>query len=267
MKEFVILVKCPDQPGIIARLSNQIFSAQGNILQADQHATHKEEVGGAMFYMRLVLELPEEQITALREKLILLSKELSGEIQLIPSDLKRRMGILVSKQDHCLADILYRKRLGEFKVDIPLIVGNHPDCEEMARFYGVPFYFVDMKGQSKEKAETQILSLVKDTDFLVLARFMQILSKNFLDSYGKDIINIHHSFLPSFKGAHPYRQAFEKGVKVIGATAHFVTEELDEGPIIEQMVERVTHRDSEKDLIRKGRNLEVLALALPLGPI
>lgn len=261
MKKLIISVRCPDQPGIIAHIANTIYHEGGNILQADQHSTSQEKNSAAIFYMRLVFEIPEKQVFRMEEQLEKLAQKLSGEIKVYHSDTIMRMGILVSKLDHCLADILYRKKIGEFSVEIPLVIGNHRDCEDLAKFYGIPFYFVDMKNRPKEEAEQEILKLVKDTDFLVLARFMQILSKNFLDTYQKDIINIHHSFLPSFKGAHPYRQAFEKGVKVIGATAHFVTEDLDEGPIIEQVVERVTHKDSEADLKRKGRNLEVLALA------
>ncbi len=260
----IVSIRCPDRPGIIALVSQTIFRLGGNIVQSDQHATGKQEAGGAVFYMRIVVELYHGEFTAFCQGIEQLSGELSGRVEVRKSEDIPKMGILVSRNDHCLADILYRQRIGELRADIPFIISNHRDCEKLAESHGIPFHYVEMKNRPKAEAEAEILKIAAGADFLVLARFMQILSKDFLSRFGKDIINIHHSFLPSFKGAHPYRQAFERGVKLIGATAHFVTEELDEGPIIEQMVERVTHRDTENDLKRKGRNLEVLALASAL---
>jgi formyltetrahydrofolate deformylase len=172
------------------------------------------------------------------------------------------MGIFVSKQDHCLVDLLYLHRSGELRVEIPFVISNHDTVREIVESAGIAFYNFPVKPETKAEKEKEQLSLAKDkSDFLVLARYMQIFSAGFVDEYGKDIINIHHSFLPSFKGSNPYRQAYERGVKVIGATAHYVTAELDEGPIISQMVEPVSHRDSISMLKRKGRNLEKLALA------
>lgn len=171
-----------------------------------------------------------------------------------------RMGVMVSRPDHCLLDLLYLWKIGELRVDIPFVISNHPEHEEAALGHGIPFHFIPATG--KDRKEARILKLVRDkTDFLVLARYMLLLSRKFLGSYKKDIINIHHGFLPSFKGAHPYRQALEKGVKIIGATAHFATERLDDGPIIAQAVEQVSHRDTLEALVRKGRNLEKNALA------
>jgi formyltetrahydrofolate deformylase len=172
-----------------------------------------------------------------------------------------RMGILVSRHDHCLLDVLYRWQSGELDVAPDCVVSNHPDLAPLAERHGIPFHHIPTSRETRAGAEREILARVVDTDFLVLARYMQILSGDFLEAYGRDVINIHHSFLPSFRGADPYRQARERGVKIIGATAHFVTEDLDEGPIIEQMVERVSHRDDVETLRRKGRILEQQALA------
>jgi len=173
-----------------------------------------------------------------------------------------RMGILVSKTDHCLTDLLYRCRSGELDLEIACVVSNHPDQEALVKPLNIPYRYSPVSKENTKETELEILEIIRDnTDFIVLARYMQILSAEFLDAYGKDVINIHHSFLPSFKGANPYQQAYDRGVKVIGATAHYVTQHLDEGPIIEQIVEKVTHRDHLEDLKRKSRNLEKAALA------
>ena len=171
------------------------------------------------------------------------------------------MGILVSRADHCLVELLYRHRAGELAADIPFIAGNHDTLAPVAASYGIPFYHIPITKETKPEAEARLLEIAAGRcDFLVLARYMQILSADFIERFGGDIINIHHSFLPSFMGADPYRQAWERGVKIIGATAHYVTEKLDEGPIIEQIVERVSHRDDVDSLRRKGKNLERQAL-------
>jgi len=179
------------------------------------------------------------------------------------SDVRQRMAILVSKYDHCLVDLLYRHQSGELACDIPCIVSNHPDSHAIAEFYRIPFYLVPVEKDTKQTAEGQILALLETNavDFIVLARYMQILSTDFVNKYPSRIINIHHSFLPAFVGSKPYHQAFERGVKLIGATSHYVTEVLDDGPIIEQDVARVSHRDSVEDLIQKGRDLEKVVLS------
>jgi formyltetrahydrofolate deformylase len=183
--------------------------------------------------------------------------------RLAQSSHRQRMIILVSKYDHCLADLLYRHQSGELACDIPLIISNHEDNRAIAEFYKIPYAVVAMTKENKSQAEAQIQALLNEhkPDFLVLARYMQILSNDFVNRYPQRIINIHHSFLPAFVGARPYHQAFERGVKLIGATSHYVTEVLDDGPIIEQDVVRVSHRDTVDDLIRKGRDLEKVVLS------
>lgn len=260
MTQTVLLIQCPDKKGIVARVSDFIFRSECNILTSDQHTTDPE---GGRFFMRLLFSLDEERVS--RETLEKGWREVADELQatweIHYSSETPRMGILVSKQDHCLFDLLYRHRSGELRVTIPKVISNHEDCRELVERYDIPFHYVPVTPETKLRAEQGILDLVQDTDFLVLARYMRILSDGFLAAYKRDIINIHHSFLPSFKGADPYRQAYERGVKIIGATAHYVTPALDEGPIIEQMVERVYYKDTVEDLKRKGRNLEKLALA------
>ena len=260
MTQTVLLIQCPDKKGIVARVSDFIFRSECNILTSDQHTTDPE---GGRFFMRLLFSLDEERVS--RETLEKGWREVADELQatweIHYSTETPRMGILVSKQDHCLFDLLYRHRSGELHVTIPMVISNHEDCRDLVERYDIPFHHVPVTPETKLRAEQSILDLVQDTDFLVLARYMRVLSDGFLAAYKRDIINIHHSFLPSFKGADPYRQAYERGVKIIGATAHYVTPVLDEGPIIEQMVERVYYKDTVEDLKRKGRSLEKLALA------
>ena len=261
MKHAVILVRCPDQKGIVARISDYVFRHDANIITADQYSTDPE---GGTFFLRLEFCYDSQKIAPdqFERGLAALAGDLGAEFRINYLDRALRMGLLVSKEDHCLFDLFYRWHSGEINVLIPLVISNHRGHAEQVRHYGVAFEYVSAGRENRPQAEKKILELVKDsTDFLVLARYMQILSPEFLASYGKDIINIHHSFLPSFKGANPYQQAYDRGVKIIGATAHYVTSELDEGPIIEQMVEPVSHRDGVQDLMRKGRNLEKIALA------
>jgi len=261
MERAVLLLQCPDTKGIVARLSDFVFRHDGNIVNLDQYTT---DPTGGRFFLRLEFDFDPAQMP--REQLdrdmapIVAALEGTGRLHYRTDTL--RMGILVSKYDHCLYDLLYRRRAGELTVSIPFVISNHEDCRGLVEAHGIPFHHVPLTRETRLQAEQQMLELSREsTDFLVLARYMQIISDGFLAAYKKDIINIHHSFLPSFKGANPYRQAYERGVKVIGATAHFVTRELDEGPIIEQLVDRVYFKDTVEALMRKGRNLEKQTLA------
>ena len=261
MKHAILLIRCRDRKGIVSKVSDFIFRHDGNIINSDQYST---DPTGGEFFMRLEFWFDEAvaPVAALEGDWAEVGADMEAQWTLHYADRPLRMGILVSKYDHCLVDLLYRQRSGEIHVDIPMIVSNHADARSIAESYGIPFHHVPIKPETKIEGERAILDLVRDTtDFLVMARYMQIVSDGFLAAYKKDIINIHHSFLPSFKGANPYRQAYDRGVKVIGATSHFVTPQLDEGPIIEQVVERVYYKDTLEDLKRKGRNLEQQALA------
>lgn len=262
MKTFVLLFQCKDQKGIVAKVSDFIFRSGGNIITADQHSTDPEN---GRFFMRVefAVESSRYDKEKLGRGLALVAKRFKAKWQLHDKADKPRMGILVSEPGHCLADLLYLWKTQELAVTIPLVISNYEAHQELVEQYGIPFYFIP--AAKKDRKESEILALVKNkTDFLVLARYMLVLSDGFLKKYGKDIINIHHGFLPSFKGAHPYRQAVDRGVKVIGATAHFVNNKLDDGPIIAQAVEPVSHRDSLAGLVRKGRNLEKVALSSAL---
>jgi formyltetrahydrofolate deformylase len=261
METAVLLVQCPDTTGIVAKVSECIFRLGGNITRSDQHSTDPE---GGRFFIRVEFTFDETKTpkTELEAALAEMVQPLEADWQVNYASRVMRMGILVSKYDHCLIDLLYRKRSGELNVDIPLIVSNHEAAREWAERYEIPFHHIPVTKETKLDSERALLDLLRDsTDFLVLTRYMQILSDGFLAAYKRDIINIHHSFLPSFKGANPYRQAYDRGVKIIGATAHFATADLDEGPIIAQDVERVSPKDDVAALMRKGRNLEKLTLA------
>ncbi len=258
MPTAVVLVECPDQRGLIARVSALVSSLGGNILQMDQHSTAHE---GGLFFMRLEFGYPDSlERERLESDFAGLARELKAMVSVRHPAPRPRCGILVSSHTHCLSDLLYRHASGELAMDPVVILGNHAEGRRWADLYGIPF--VPLPREGREDSEAAILERAgAATDFLILARYMRILSPAFLEAYGRDIINIHHSFLPSFKGAQPYQQAYDRGVKVIGATAHFVTGELDEGPIIEQMVQRVSHRDDVEALKRKGRDLERMALS------
>lgn len=259
MKTFILLFQCRDQRGIVARVSDFIFRHGGNIITADQYSTDPEN-GHFFIRIEFVLEGGDADMQSLGKGLGSLAQQFDADWKLYDRDEKLRMGILVSGPDHCLVDLLYLWKSGELKVAIPFVISNHQGHRELVAQYGIPFHFISARAQDRKEGE--ILSLAKkDSDFLVLARYMLVLSGEFLKSYGKDIINIHHSFLPSFKGKDPYHQAYARGVKVIGATAHFVAEDLDEGPIISQVVEPVSHRDDAGALMRKGKNLEKRALS------
>ena len=258
MRTFILILQCQDQKGIVARISDFIFRHQGNIITADQYSTNFE---GGFFFMRVEFCVSDDvKKESLNVDFATLAKEFNAHWRIYDKTDNLRMGILVSQESHCLADILYLYNAGELKVKIPFVLSNCLKHEQLVKQYNLPFIF--LPATKDDRRENEILERVKnETDFLVLARYMLVLSKDFLCAYSKDIINIHHGFLPSFKGPDPYGEALRKGVKIIGATAHFVNEELDEGPIITQEVESVSHKDSRDDLVRKGRNLENKALA------
>jgi formyltetrahydrofolate deformylase len=257
LKTFVLIFQSRDQKGIIAKISNFIFKQEGNIIVADQYST---DPAGGYFFIRIEFCTQGSDKLSLERDFRIIAEEFSAKFSFFEKNNPLRMGILVSKPDHCLLELLYLWRAGELCADIPMVISNYAPHQHVVEQYEIPFYYV--ASNSSDRKERQILDLIKDkTDFLVLARYMLVLSGNFLNDYGKDIINIHHGLLPSFKGARPYHQAHAKGVKVIGATAHFANQALDEGPIIAQEVRQVSHRDDPADLLRKGRNLEKTALA------
>jgi formyltetrahydrofolate deformylase len=257
----VLLISCPDRPGIVATVSDFIFRAGGNIIHADQHTDRQEGV----FLQRLEWELdgfaiPRDEIAAAFEPI---ARRFEMRWRLRFSDHLPRVAVLVSRQGHCMYDLLARWRMGDLRAEIPLVVSNHPDLAEGADRFGVEYHHLPVSPESKDAQEARIDALLDEhrIDLVVLARYMQILTPGFVERWPQRIINIHHSFLPAFAGARPYHQAHERGVKVIGATAHYVTAALDEGPIIEQDVARVSHRDTVEDMIHKGRDLEMVVLA------
>src|SRR5437773_6085982 len=257
----ILLTSCPDQKGIVAALSDFVFRHNGNILHADEHA----DEGSNLFLMRVEFDPTDFDIdlTDFSKHFSTIAEKFAMQRRLARSNVRQKMAILVSKYDHCLVDLLYRHKSGELACEIPLVISNHPDNRPIADFYQIPFFEVSVTKENKSDAEQKILGLLKkhDPDFIVLARYMQILSNDFVNEYPHRIINIHHSFLPAFVGAKPYHQAFARGVKLIGATSHYVTEVLDDGPIIEQDVVRISHRDSLDDLLQKGRDLEKVVLS------
>jgi len=257
----ILLISCPDRRGIVAAMANFVFEHGGNILHADEHADEESN----LFLMRVEFDpsgfdIPLDEIT---KHFAPIEQKFEMNWRLARSDHRPKMIILVSKYDHCMVDLLYRHHSGELACDIPLIISNHPDNKPIAEFYKIPYETIPVTKENKQEAETGVLSLIRhhDPDFMVLPRYMQILSNDFVNQYPQRIINIHHSFLPAFVGAKPYHQAFERGVKLIGATSHYVTEVLDDGPIIEQDVVRISHRDSLDDLLQKGRDLEKVVLS------
>jgi formyltetrahydrofolate deformylase len=257
----VLLISCPDTKGIVAGISDFIFRHNGNILHADEHADEESN----LFLMRVEFDPTgfDIDLNEFSRHFSPLAEKFRMRWRLARSNYRPKMMILVSKYDHCLVDLLYRHSSGELACDIPLIISNHPDNQPIADFYRVPFVVVPVPQADKSEAERKILQLVAahSVDFLVLARYMQILSHEFVSQFAQQIINIHHSFLPAFVGAKPYHQAFARGVKLIGATSHYVTELLDDGPIIEQDVVRISHRDALEDLLKKGRDLEKVVLS------
>ena len=257
----ILLISCPDRKGEVATIADFVYRHNGNILHADEHAD--EESG--LFLMRVEFDPRDFDIDLadFGKHFSPIAEAFHMKWRLAQSSQRQRMIILVSKYDHCLVDLLYRHKSGELACDIPLIISNHADNKAIADFYKIPYAIVPVTKDNKSQAEAKIQALIDEQKpaFMVLARYMQILSNEFVNRYPQRIINIHHSFLPAFVGARPYHQAFERGVKLIGATSHYVTEVLDDGPIIEQDVVRVSHRDTVEDLIRKGRDLEKVVLS------
>ncbi len=257
----VLLLSCPDQKGLVASVSDFLYRNDGNIIHADQHTDAEEGI----FLQRVEWELagfrvPREEIN---EAFRPIAERFGMTWRLHFSDYLARIAVLVSKQAHCMYDLLARQRMGEFRAEIPLVVSNHPDLRSVAEGFGAAYHHFTITRETKAAQEQAIIETLEAQriDVIVLARYMQILSDGFVAHYPGRIINIHHSFLPAFAGARPYHQAYERGVKVIGATAHYVTAELDQGPIIDQDVVRVSHRDSVADMVRKGRDLEKVVLA------
>ena len=257
-----LLLRCPDQPGIVAAISSFMTAAGANIVSLDQHSTAAE---GGTFLQRTIFHLPG--LRAVRDELNdRFAREVAGRLdidfRLTEASRPKRVAILASREDHCLLDLLWRNRRGELEMSVVFVIANHADLADQVRPFGVPFIHVPAHKDIRAEAEGRMLDLLRDNvDLVVLARYMQVLTPAFLDEVGCPVINIHHSFLPAFIGAAPYRRARERGVKLVGATAHYVTQDLDEGPIIEQDVVRVDHRHDVADLVRLGADVERAVLS------
>lgn len=258
-ERIVALLHGPDRAGIVARVSGWIYARGGNILHADQHRDRQEGI----FFQR-VEWIPvgdvDEEIRLFEE---LVHKDLNMETTIMRSSHRPKIALMVSKFEHCFSDIVLRCRSGELKCDISCVISNHEDLRQMSEMFGLKFFYTPISKETKAETEAKQLEIIKScgAELVVMARYMQILSGDFLDACPAPVINIHHSFLPAFAGAKPYHKAFERGVKIIGATAHYATKDLDEGPIIAQVVTTVSHRNNVEDLMRKGRELERTALA------
>lgn len=262
MKKAILIIQCPDQKGIVAEVSRFLYAYEGNILEVDQHVD--EEMG--MFFMRAAWELDsfsleKDEIASRFRKEV--GDRFKMDFKLHFNFPKPRMAIFVSKLSHCLFDILGRHHAGQLDVDIPVVVSNHQSLKEIVEAFGIPFHYIPITAETKASAEANQLELMKanQIDFVVLGRYMQVLSAEFIQHFPNRIINIHHSFLPAFVGARPYHAAYERGVKIIGATAHYVTEELDAGPIIEQEVARVRHHNTVSELVQIGQDVEKVVLS------
>ena len=259
----ILQMICPDRPGLVSELAGWVAANGGSI----RHADHHTDAGAGLFLSRIEWQLQGFGIPrdVLPEAAQALGQRLGGEAQLHFSDELPRVAIFASKQSHCLQDLLWRVQSGELPMQVPLVIANHPDLEPLCASFEVPFNCVPVSRDTKAEAEQRMLQLLEENEveLVVLAKYMQVLSRDFLERFPQ-VINIHHSFLPAFKGAQPYHRAWDRGVKLIGATAHYVTEDLDDGPIIEQTTVPVSHRDEVEDLIRKGRDTERLALARAL---
>ena len=263
IKTVILQFICPDKQGLVSDLASWIASKNGNI----RHADHHTDADANLFLSRIEWDLEGFLLdkNEIKSEVILLEQRLNGKAVLSFSDDFPNVAIFVSKQSHCLVDLLWRVKAGELSMNVPLVISNHSDLEDICLSFGIPFKLIEVDKNNKLVSESKILDLLREykIDLGVLAKYMQILSSSFLETF-PDLINIHHSFLPAFKGAQPYHQAWERGVKLIGATAHYVTKDLDDGPIIEQTISNVSHRDEVPDLIRKGRDLERVALARAL---
>jgi formyltetrahydrofolate deformylase len=260
----ILLLTCSDRRGLVSRISNFVFERGGNILTLEEHVDDEKK----HFSIRIAWDLKDFSLeqNAIDEAFMPLAKEFNAKWSLKFAEKKTRIAIFVSKADHCLQEILWRYSINEFSIEIPAIISNHSALKPLADHYGIPYYVFPVTKQSRDVEEEKELKLLEELQIetIVLARYMQILSPEFLDRYPNEIINIHHSFLPAFIGGNPYKQAYDKGVKIIGATSHYVTKDLDEGPIIEQDIIRISHKDTLQDLIRKGRDLERMVLARAL---
>ena len=256
-----LLITCPDTRGIVAAIADFLYQHNANILHADQH----QDAENNLFLMRVEWDVANFNLSEsdFSQTFAPTAAKFNMVWQLKLSQHKTRVAIMVSQYDHCLADLLHRHKSGELACEIPLVISNHTDTEQLVQFYGIDFHYLPVAKETKAAVEAAQLKLFADynIDLIVLARYMQILSPDFVQRYPQRIINIHHSFLPAFIGAKPYHRAFERGVKLIGATGHYVTEVLDEGPIIEQDIDRISHRDQVEDLIQKGRDLERIVLS------
>ena len=256
-----LLVSCPDRKGIVAALAQLLYGHGANIVEADQHTDH----GVGQFFQRIVLDLSEIHTDrgTVERAIDEVATRFGMAYRLEYGQPRKNVALFVSRHGHCLHDLLWRHRLGELSCDVRLVVSNHPDLMDVAAHFGVPFHVIPVPAAGKEAAEAEARALLESNriDLLVFARYMQIVSSEFTRAYAGRIINIHHSFLPAFVGQKPYHQAYDRGVKLIGATAHYATADLDEGPIIEQDVARISHRDDVDDLVRKGRDLEKVVLA------
>ena len=258
----ILLVSCPDRKGIVASIADFIFRHNGNILFNDEHGDEES----SLFLTRVEFDLAnfDFDLSEFAQRFAPIASDFQMDWRVARSTDRLRMAIFVSKLDHCLQDLLYRHHSGELRCEIPLIVSNHPDNQRIADFYHVPYFVLPVTKENKHEVEQRQIALLREhqCDLVVLARYMQVLSNDFLETLGsQNVINIHHSFLPAFSGSKPYHQAFQRGVKLIGATAHYVTEVLDDGPIIEQDVVRIHHRDTVDDLIQKGRDIEKIVLS------
>jgi formyltetrahydrofolate deformylase len=259
MERYVLTLRCADQPGIVRALAEGVVRAKGNILESAQFS----DPPTGLFCMRTSFESPDQDIARVRDLIERQVSRLRPALTLRRESLRKKVLVMVSRLDHCLADLLYRWDIGELPANLAVVVSNHPDCRPLAERHGLPFVHVPVTPATKPEAERRLLELIAEhqIDVVVLARYMQVLSDDLCRSLEGRMINIHHSFLPGFKGARPYHQAYERGVKLIGATAHFVTAELDEGPIIEQDVARVGHAHTPEQLVAIGRDIERLVLA------
>ncbi len=259
MKKYILKISCKDKPGIVSMLTGAVAECEGNILDLDQFSDQNTK----NFFLRMTFEIEESNTAMLNEILHSVQVVYTMQLSLRESHINKRILILCSKQPHCLIHLLEKKRQGAIPIEIPSIISNHRDCESIAAYHHIPFHYFPITKETKERQEAQIERVIEEDkiDYIVLARYMQILSPEFCAKYDGKIINIHHSFLPGFKGANPYKQAFDRGVKTIGATSHFVTEDLDEGPIICQETIRVNHHHDVTELTRFGADIEALVLA------
>lgn len=257
-ENLILTLSCPDQPGIVHAVSELIVTNHGNIIQSQQFG----DPDTGLFFMRVELESPNGR-GPIVERMERFAQKFDATWNVDKMGRPLRTVIMVSREGHCLTDLLYRQRYAQLPIEVVAVVGNHPDLAPVAQFYGKPFLCIPVTKETKKEAETELLNLIRaeKVELVILARYMQILSDELCQELAGNVINIHHSFLPSFKGARPYAQAHDRGVKLIGATAHYVTADLDEGPIIEQDVTRVTHRESTHDLVTEGQDVERRVLA------